>query len=639
MKQLFFSEKVYSRWVILFIDQCIITTALAITLVIVSKAHYGEIFDRHMLPYFFVYSVVSVIVFTMMRIHTGIIRYSNVEDFFRVFKAVFISGILFFAIVYVAKLPNWMLNGQWLITMLIIDFFISVSMLIVLRIGVKLIYHDLKTLQNTGKEVLLIFGADRSALLIKQGLDAYPENNFVIIGFIDNDPGKVNKYIEQKRVFPISDISIIKAKFGVDKMIVMEECLDIEGRKLAVEKCMELGIRVTSVPAPSHWLKGKLELNRLPDLKIEDLLQRDPICLEKASIISELCGKRILITGAAGSIGSEIVRQVLSCNPELVILCDQAETPLHEMQLEVREMYPDQHCHIFLSSVRNQGRLKDMFETFQPQIIFHAAALKHVPMMESHPSEAILTNVQGTKYLADLAIAYRTEKFIMISTDKAVCPTNVMGASKRLAELYIQSLHPIQDDVFQTTKFITTRFGNVLGSNGSVVPRFKVQIENGGPVTVTHPDVTRYFMTIPEAVQLVLEASVMGNGGEIFIFDMGNPIKILDLAIKMIKLSGLLPYQDIDIEFTGLRPGEKLYEELLNKTELVLPTYNEKIKISKVIHYPHQYVQNEIAELISLTDYGADCEIVKKMKQILPDYISMNSSFMELNVNASNQLN
>jgi FlaA1/EpsC-like NDP-sugar epimerase len=639
MKQLFFSEKVYSRWVILFIDQCIITMALAITLVIVSKARYGEIFEMHMLPYFMTYSVVSIVVFTMMRIHTGIIRYSNVEDFFRVFKAVFISGILFAVVVYFAQLPGWMFNWRWLITMLVIDFFISVSMLIVLRIGVKLIYHDLKTLQNTRKEVLIIFGADRSSLLIKQGLDAFPENNFEIIGFIDNDPGKVNKYIEQKRVFSISDISCIKEKYGVDKMIVMEECFDIEGRKLAVEKCMELGIRVTSVPAPTHWLKGKLELNRLPDLKIEDLLQRDPICLEKANITSELCGKRVLITGAAGSIGSEIVRQVLSCNPELVILCDQAETPLHEMQLEVQELYPDQHCHIFLSSVRNETRLKDLFETFQPQIIFHAAALKHVPMMESHPSEAILTNVVGTKYLADLAIVHHAEKFIMISTDKAVCPTNVMGASKRLAELYIQSLQSAKTSVSEGTKFITTRFGNVLGSNGSVVPRFKAQIESGGPVTVTHPEVTRYFMTIPEAVQLVLEASVMGNGGEIFIFDMGSPIKILDLAIKMIKLSGLLPYQDIDIEFSGLRPGEKLYEELLNKTELVLPTYNEKIKISKVSYYPYNYVQKEINELISLIDCSSDYEIVKKMKEILPDYVSMNSNFIALNVNSSNQLN
>ncbi|WP_448634525.1 polysaccharide biosynthesis protein [Pedobacter panaciterrae] len=505
-------------------------------------------------------------------------------------------------------------------------------MLIALRITVKQLFHYLQDLEVVSKEVLLIYGADRSSLLIKQGLDASSENNFEILGFVDDNPDRRNKHIEQKRVYGSHSIQYLKNKYGVEKMIVMEDCINIEGRKLAIEKCMECGIRVISVPASNYWLKGKLRLSQLPDLRIEDLLQREPINMEGENIKAELKGKRILITGAAGSIGSEIVRQVLRCNPQLLILCDQAETPLHEMQLEIEDNFKDSVCELFIVNIQNYGRLKSLFETYRPEIIFHAAALKHVPMMEHNPSEAILTNVMGTKNLADLAIDYDVEKFIMISTDKAVNPTNVMGASKRIAEIYIQSLQNYQTDVVHRTRFITTRFGNVLGSNGSVVPRFRAQIEMGGPVTVTDPNITRYFMTIPEAVQLVLEASVMGKGGEIFIFDMGEPIKILNLAVNMIKLAGFMPYTDIKICFTGLRPGEKLYEELLNKTEKVVPTYHEKIKISNVIYYPYEYVQRNIDELLALNCSNNDKEVVRKMKEIVPEYVSANSTYQSMDV-------
>jgi FlaA1/EpsC-like NDP-sugar epimerase len=627
MKKILFCEKIYSRWLILLIDQLIIISALGASLLIIQKADFNEALSNKFLLCLIVYDVIALAVFVSMKIHTGIIRYSSVDDIFRVFKAVLLASLLFGGVNYLFLSPN-----KWFVSMLIINFFISASMLIALRIMVKQLFHYLKDLEVVAKEVLLIYGADRSSLLIKQGLDSSLEKNFEILGFIDDNPDKRNKHIEQKKVFGSSSISFLKNKHCVEKMIVMEDCPDIEGRKLAIDRCMECGIRVISVPASNYWLKGKLKLSQLPDLKIEDLLQREPIHMEGENVKCELKGKRVLITGAAGSIGSEIVRQVLKCNPQLIILCDQAETPLHEMQLEIEDKFKANNCELFIVNIQNYSRLKNLFETYRPEIIFHAAALKHVPMMEHNPSEAVLTNVFGTKNLADLAIDYEVEKFIMISTDKAVRPTNVMGASKRIAEIYIQSLQNYQTDLVHRTRFITTRFGNVLGSNGSVVPRFRAQIEMGGPVTVTHPGITRYFMTIPEAVQLVLEASAMGKGGEIFIFDMGEPIKILNLAINMIKLAGFTPYTDIKICFTGLRPGEKLYEELLNETEKVAPTYHEKIKISSVIYYPYVYVKRKIDELLALSRLNDDNEMVRKMKEIVPEYVSANSNFQSIDV-------
>ena len=429
----------------------------------------------------------------------------------------------------------------------------------------------------------------------------------------------------------------------------MDDCLNTEENKNAVKICIESGIKVISVPPSSQWINEKLSLNQMRDLKIEDLLQREPINLQKDNIFSEISGRRILITGAAGSIGSEIVRQVLSYHPESVILCDQAETPLHELQLEIEDGMFEAPVKIFMANIQNLRRLRSLFHTYRPQIVFHAAAFKHVPMMESNPCEAILTNVLGTRNLADLSLEFKVEKFIMISTDKAVNPSNIMGASKRLAEMYIQSLnfHQARDlplDELDTithsgngvTKFITTRFGNVLGSNGSVVPRFKSQIEKGGPITITHPRITRYFMTIPESVQLVLEACAMGKGGEIFIFDMGEPVRIVDMAMNMIRLAGLIPEKDIEIVYTGLRPGEKLYEELLNKEESTIPTHHEKIKISRVINYHFFYVKKAIDELLELNDLDNTMAVVRKMKEIIPEFKSNNSIYNELDVMVMN---
>jgi FlaA1/EpsC-like NDP-sugar epimerase len=361
-------------------------------------------------------------------------------------------------------------------------------------------------------------------------------------------------------------------------------------------------------------------------VQIEDLLEREPIKLDEANINAQIKGKTILVTGAAGSIGSEISRQVAKFQPGKLILLDQAESPLYELEIECRENYSDVQSEVVIGDVRNFQRMENVFRTFRPNFVYHAAAYKHVPMMELNPSESILTNVLGTRNTADLAVKYGAEKFVMVSTDKAVNPTNVMGASKRIAEIYTQALNKVST----TTRFVTTRFGNVLGSNGSVIPRFKQQIESGGPVTITDPEITRYFMTIPEACRLVLEAGCMGKGGEIFIFDMGKSVKIIDLARKMIQLSGLEPGKDIEIAVTGLRPGEKLYEELLNNKENTLPTHHPKIMIARVAEYEFEKAAADISELVSLFNGQNNVEIVSKMKAMVPEYVSNNSVFEKL---------
>jgi FlaA1/EpsC-like NDP-sugar epimerase len=379
------------------------------------------------------------------------------------------------------------------------------------------------------------------------------------------------------------------------------------------------------VPPVTNWINGELSFNQIKSIKIEDLLERDPIKLDDLAISAQLKNKVVLITGAAGSIGSELARQCANYSPKKIYLLDQAESPLHELELEFNEKFKDTAFEVVIADIRNIERLKHVFNSFQPQIVFHAAAYKHVPMMENNPSESIFTNILGTKNTADLANEFKVERFVFVSTDKAVNPTNVMGASKRIAEIYIQSLGKKSQ-----TKFITTRFGNVLGSNGSVIPRFKKQIEEGGPITITHPDITRYFMTIPEASQLVLEAGSIGKGGEIFVFNMGKSVKILDLARKMILLSGLKENRDIKIIFTGLRPGEKLFEELLADTENTLPTHHDQILIGKVREYDYEEVKNIINELIKLFNTQNNELIVQRMKDLVPEFKSNNSVFQKL---------
>jgi FlaA1/EpsC-like NDP-sugar epimerase len=507
-----------------------------------------------------------------------------------------------------------------------------------LRTGVKGIYYQAKHQITGDQKKVLIYGSDNKAVLIKQAL--FSGNQFIFEGFVESDLRKVNRTIQQGKVFHKKDLAKLKANNKIDILIIVNEQLENKNTQEIIEACLKLGIRILTVPPSEQWISGKLSLKQLQELKIENLLQREPIVINNSLISGEIRGKRILITGAAGSIGSEIVRQVLTYDPEMVILCDQAESALYEIQLEMEERFPNADIKIFIGNIRNYKRLQIIFNECRPQIIFHAAAYKHVPMMEKHPSEAIFTNVMGSKIVADLAVLYKAEKFVMISTDKAVNPTNVMGASKRIAEIYVQSRNSSVENVDATsvsesssrTKFITTRFGNVLGSNGSVIPRFREQIIKGGPVTVTDKEITRYFMTIPEAVQLVLEAGTMGEGGEIFIFDMGKPVKINDLAINMIKLAGLVPNKDIKIVYTGLRPGEKLYEELLNEKEQTIPTHHEKIKIAKVRTCSYGQILADIQELIRICELDDHSMLVKKMKEIVPEFKSKNSEYEKLDL-------
>ncbi|TWR27995.1 polysaccharide biosynthesis protein [Mucilaginibacter achroorhodeus] len=630
MKKYLLFNKVIPRWIIMLADFVIVTWSFASSYLIVNRFEFSNILRGYFFIYTAVYAVVAALVMFTMRIHTGLIRYSNTRDVLRIFGSVFISSIIYLAVITLWIKKYLHVSSSTIDFVLLVNFSVSSTLLILLRSAVKSAFNYLNNYSAGNKSVVLIYGSDNSAVLVKQALET-SATNFVVAGFVDNDPNKINKEIQAVKVYDISKLAKIKEKRSVDKMIIMNHHLDEQEKRTALENCLALGIQVLTVPPSDQWIYGKLNLQQIKDLKIEDLLQRKTIQIDTTRISQDLKDKRVLVTGAAGSIGSEIVQQVLQYGPAMVILCDQAESPLHEVRLEIEEKFPHIPVVIFIGDIRNYYRMHKLFSDHRPEVVYHAAAYKHVPMMEENPSEAIRANVLGTKNIADLCLAFRADKFVMVSTDKAVNPTNVMGASKRIAEIYIQSLK--DSPANKGTCFITTRFGNVLGSNGSVIPRFRAQIQKGGPITVTHPEITRYFMTIPEAVHLVLEAGTMGSGGEIFIFDMGEPVKIVDLALKMIKLAGLQPDRDIKIVYSGLRPGEKLYEELLNSGENTMPTHHEKIKISRVITYPHEQVANDINELISLNKQGDEMATVGKMKDIVPEFLSKNSKFEHLDNN------
>ena len=444
------------------------------------------------------------------------------------------------------------------------------------RVLVKYGFNILRNLDKTKKNVV-IYGAGQTGQATKRVLEN--ENiGFSLIAFIDDDKRKDNKRIDGVPVTSFASFMETAASHDIHEVIIANFRLSPERKNELVDFCLNHDIHVLTIPRYNQWSNGAFSAKQMKKIRIEDLLEREPIQIENQQLIQDIKGKRILVTGAAGSIGSELVRLLNKLEPAILILCDQAETPLHDIELELNDQHSNVQCIPYLTDINNKVRMAALFEKFKPHVVYHAAAYKHVPMMEFNPEEAIKVNALGTQILADLAIQYKVERFVMISTDKAVNPTNVMGASKRLAEMYVQALstHPHE------TKFVTTRFGNVLGSNGSVVLRFREQIERGGPVTITHPHIVRYFMTIPEACQLVLEAGSMANGGEIFVFDMGAPVKISDLAKKMIRLYGYIPNIDIQLKYTGLRPGEKLYEELLVDGENSVKTYHEKIMIAKV---------------------------------------------------------
>ena len=569
---------------------------------------------------------VRLIAFRITRSYSGIVRYTSTQDAVRIFFAIALST----AILLTAELIFELNSIQTYINpaVIIIDSLIALAALTGFRILFKLLYNEYAPFKSQDTKELIIYGAGEAGIIVKRSVERNVKLGKKVVAFLDDNKQLHEKTLEGIKIYsPYVNLNeIFKNPFNAELVIALNELSPIRKKRI-IEHCLQHKISVKTIPPVNAWINGEFNLQSIKAIKIEDLLEREPIKLRKNKISNELKDQVILITGAAGSIGSEIVRQCLSFKPKLVVLVDQGETPLYEIENELSA----QNIEIIVGDVRNVSRMEKIFEHFKPSYVFHAAAYKHVPLMEDNPYEAINTNVFGTQNIANLSAKYQVKKFVFVSTDKAVNPTNIMGASKRIAEIYVQSLNAkLRLESDHHTMYITTRFGNVLGSNGSVIPLFKKQIEEGGPVTVTHPEITRYFMTIPEACQLVLEAGVMGNGGEIYIFDMGESIKIIDLAHKMINLSGFEVDKDIKITFTGLRPGEKLREELLNDNENTIGTHNPKIMIARVPEYNYLEVNNIINKLYNQKDSLKNDTLVKTMKKIVPEYISNNSIYEKL---------
>jgi len=576
------------------------------------------------LPQILLYmALIRSVSFVITRPYAGIIRYTSTGDALRVFGTV-LGGSVTFAC---TNLVTYYLAGGFFFipfSVVIIDFLATSFGMISFRLIVKLMFIELH--QPEGEKVnVVIYGAGEAGITAKRTLDRDGGTKYHVLAFIDDQPGKQGKKLEGVDILGPDKLEHLLSSHQVAQIILAIIHFDPLKKQELVDKCLSYQTRVLTVPPMIKWINGELSFSQIKKINIEDLLEREEIKLDEKKIREEITGKSIMVTGAAGSIGSEIVRQVSRFAPRKLILIDQAETPLHNLELETPEYNQGADIEFILSDISNENRMRQVFSAHQPDLVYHAAAYKHVPMMENNPAEAVRINIGGTRIVADLAVESGVKKFIMISTDKAVNPTNVMGASKRVAEIYTQAL-----DGKGITRFITTRFGNVLGSNGSVIPLFRNQIEKGGPVTITHPEVTRFFMTIPEACQLVLEAGAWGKGGEIFLFDMGKPVKITDLANRMIQLSGLTPGKDIQIRFTGLRPGEKLYEELLNVEENTIPTHHPLILTAKVRESNIKEVASDVTELMEMLAAHSGFDLIRKMKSMVPEYKSQNSVFEEI---------
>ena len=630
IKNLLFSLNYLPRWMVFFMDVFLTIISSQISYIIVRSLRV-KFYDTLDVPSRYgIVVLVNIFFFIVFKTYSGILRYSTFIDGI---KLLYSTVCTFFTLVLINYSTYYFIGKKiYLLPSLGIDFIITFSALLLFRVFIKLVFENISIYEKNSKaQRTVVYGTDANAISVVTALQAEKIKRFQIVGFVDKKKSDFSKRILNIPILNSKKkITVILRALNAKVLILSDNKLtNIEKIKI-VEDCLEANIKVYNSGTITDWENQEAISKKVIEFKIEDLLDRSTISLDQTPISNQILNNTVLVTGAAGSIGSELARQIIGFNPKKIIILDQAETPLHYLRAELDKLNSNSKILTIIGDVRNKEILKEVFVNFKPEVVYHAAAYKHVPMMEDNPSQAIFANVIGTMNTAELAMEFGVKNFVFISTDKAVNPSNVMGASKRIAERCIQGLSLIAKKEKRDIKYITTRFGNVLGSNGSVVPLFTEQIQNGGPITITHPDVIRYFMTIPEACQLVLEAGAMGNGGEIFIFDMGAPVKIIDLARKMIRLAGLIPERDIEIKTIGLRPGEKLYEELLNDNSKTVPTHNSKIMIAKDTCDEHDLLFQKVNELITIANNNNKNELVTKMKEIVPEFVSMNSHFNQL---------
>lgn len=621
----YFSRKALPYWSILLLDCCFVLFAGFLSYAINHGATATANVFTSLMWTLGIFLVCFIIGFRVFHTYDGVIRFSSFTDLVRVTLAVMISTIIVFLIQKIIDETSLL---HFSVSDIILFSLFSAVFMWIMRVWVKTMYEN-SVRSESKKENAFILGVKTGGVALAKNMNSANDSPFRVAGFVAAEPDMQNRRLMGVKVHPFNKaLAETMLQENVSHLIVSPLLMDlIRDEAALVDNLIENGIKIMIVPKAREWDgKSDLKASELRPVNVEDLLPREKIEVDMHAAAELITGHTVLITGAAGSIGSEMVRQVSAYSPSLLILIDQAETPMHDIRLMMHEQYPNVNAETIVSDIANKKIMERFFAQYKPEYVFHAAAYKHVPMMEDNPYESVINNVNGTKIIADLAVKYGAKKFVMVSTDKAVNPTNIMGCSKRICEIYVQALDTAikENKIDGETRFVTTRFGNVLGSNGSVIPIFQEQIRKGGPVTVTHPNIIRYFMLIPEACKLVIEAGTMGRGGEIFVFDMGEPVKIADLAKRMITLSGA---KDIEIRYTGLRDGEKLYEEVLNDKEITLPTFHDKIKIAKVREYDYTEINKSVIELIQLATQSDDMTIVRKMKSIVPEFKSQHSVY------------